>query len=150
MRKINLTTTQITALKERHKVCREQKECDRIKAILLRNKNWNLSKIAEALLIHEKSIKRFVDDYLDQNKLKLQSGGSKSHLTDQQTQCTIEHICDVTYSHQHQIITYIKESFGITYSVPGINKWLHKHRFSYKKPKGVPHKFDPQKQADFI
>jgi hypothetical protein len=39
------------------------KECGRIKAILLRNKNWNLSTIAEALLIYEKSIKRFVDDY---------------------------------------------------------------------------------------
>jgi hypothetical protein len=44
-------------------VCREQKECERIKTILLRNKNWNLSTIAEALLINEKSIKRFVDDY---------------------------------------------------------------------------------------
>lgn len=52
--------------------------------------------------------------------------------------------------HQHQIIAYIKKTFGIKYSVPGINKWLHQNRFSYKKPKGVPHKFDEVKQADFI
>ena len=63
MREINLTTNKITTLKERHKTCREQKECDRIKAILLRNKGWSLPKIAEALLIHEKSIKRYIDDY---------------------------------------------------------------------------------------
>ena len=29
----------------------------------------------------------------------------------------------------------------------GFNKWLHQHNFSYKKPKGVPHKFDEEKQA---
>ena len=64
----------------------EQKECDRIKAILLRNKDWSLVKIAEALLIHEKSIKRFIDDYLDNGKLNPESGGSSSYLSDEQTQ----------------------------------------------------------------
>ncbi|MDQ6994118.1 MAG: IS630 family transposase [Mariprofundaceae bacterium] len=150
MREINLTTKQIIMLKERHKKCREQKECDRIKAILLRDKGWERSKIAEALLIHEKSIKRFIDDFLDKDKLNPQSGGSTSHLNEEQTQCVIAHLCDNTYSHQHQIIAYIKDTFNIEYSIPGINKWLHQHRFSYKKPKGVPHKFDVQKQADFI
>ena len=76
MQEISLTTKQITTFKERHKVCREQKECDRIKAILLRDKGWGVSKIVENLLIHEKSIKRFIDDYLDHDKLQLQSGGS--------------------------------------------------------------------------
>jgi hypothetical protein len=31
-----------------------------------------------------------------------------------------------------------------------MNKWLHKHRFSYKQPKGVPHKFSVEKQTEFI
>ena len=31
-----------------------------------------------------------------------------------------------------------------------MNKWLHQHDFSYKQPKGVPHKFDEEKQAEFI
>lgn len=150
MREINLTARQIQTLKERHKACREQKECDRIKAILLRNKDWSLAKIAEALLILEKSIKRYIDDYLDNDKLKPDNGGSESHLNDEQTQCLIQHLCDVTYLHQHQIIAYIKKTFGIEYSVSGLNKWLHHHNFSYKKPKGVPHKFDEDKQADFI
>jgi transposase len=150
MREINLTSKQIKVLTQRHKVCREQKECDRIKAIILRNKDWSLAKIAEALLIHEKSIKRYIDDYLDNGKLKPESGGSNSYLNDEQTQRLIVHLCDVTYLHQHQIIAYIQKTFGIKYSVPGINKWLHQNRFSYKKPKGVPHKFDEVKQADFI
>ena len=32
----------------------------------------------------------------------------------------------------------------------GLNKWLHQNGFSYKQPKGVPHKFDEQQQAVFI
>ena len=150
MREIGLTVKQIITLKKRHKVCREQKECDRIKAILLRYKGWSSSEIADALLIHKKSIKRYIDDYLDKDKLQIESGGSQGYLTDEQTQSVINHLSDVTYLHQHQIINYIKSTLDIEYTVPGINKWLHQNRFSYKKPKSVPHKFDPDKQADFI
>ncbi|GIA12511.1 IS630 family transposase [Vibrio cholerae] len=31
-----------------------------------------------------------------------------------------------------------------------MNKWLHHHGFSYKKPKGVPHKLKPEEQQVFI
>jgi hypothetical protein len=56
----------------------------------------------------------------------------------------------VTYLHSHQIVAYISEQFQIKYTVSGLNKWLHKHQFSYKNPKGVPHKFDEDKQTAFI
>jgi len=56
----------------------------------------------------------------------------------------------VTYFHTHLICRYIKQTYDITYSVPGLNKWLHKNGFSYKQPKGVPHKFDTEKQEAFI
>ena len=75
---------------------------------------------------------RFIDDYLDSEKLTIESGGSDSHLTDEQTQELIQHLCDVTYQ------------------ISGFNKWLHQHNSSYKKSKGVPHKFDEEKQAEFI
>lgn len=56
----------------------------------------------------------------------------------------------MTYLHSHQIVAYISEQFQIKYTVSGLNKWLHKHQFSYKNPKGVPHKFDEDKQTAFI
>ncbi len=31
-----------------------------------------------------------------------------------------------------------------------MHAWLIRHGFSYKKPKGVPAKFDTEKQNDFI
>jgi hypothetical protein len=48
------------------------------------------------------------------------------------------------------MIEYIKQCYGVSYSVPGMNKWLHRHDFSYKKPKGAPYKADKLEQLKFI
>ncbi|MFT5297327.1 MAG: transposase [Colwellia sp.] len=106
--------------------------------------------IAQALRIHETNIVRYIDDYVTSEKLTINSGGSNSYLMDEQTKKLIEHLCDVTYLHAHQIADYIKEKYAVIYQIYGLNKWLHQHHFSYKKPKSVPHKFDEDKQADFI
>lgn len=150
MKKIELTIDQKTALETRHKKSCGKRESDRIKAVLLRNERWSTPMIAQALRVHETSVVRFIDDYLDSEKLTIESGGSDSHLTVEQTQELIQHLCDVTYLHTHQIVAYIKEKYAITYQISGFNKWLHQNNFSYKKPKGVPHKFDEDKQAEFI
>jgi transposase len=50
----------------------------------------------------------------------------------------------------HEIGRYIKETFNVHYSIPGIHKWLHRNKFSYKQPKGVPHKYDTDKQDVFV
>ena len=55
-----------------------------------------------------------------------------------------------TYHCSYEIIEYIWETYDIRFSISGLNKWLHQHSVSYKYPKGVPHKFDKEKQADFI
>ena len=62
----------------------------------------------------------------------------------------IEHLTEKTYCHTHQIVDYVKETFRLDYTVSGMNKWLHHNGFSYKQPKGVPHKFDEAKQLAFI
>ena len=36
------------------------------------------------------------------------------------------------------------------HTVAGLHKWLHRNGFSYKKPKGLPHKADAQLQQQFI
>jgi len=42
------------------------------------------------------------------------------------------------------------EAYWVYYSVPGLNKWLHKNGFSYKKSKGRPYKADPEQQEKFV
>lgn len=92
----------------RHKKsCDKKRESDRIKAVLLRDEHWPTLMIAQALRIHETSVVRYIDDYLASEKLVINSGGSESYLTDVQTKELIEHLCDVTYLHMHQIAAYI-------------------------------------------
>lgn len=150
MLKISLTPQQKLSLESRHKKSRDKRECDRIKAVLLCDEGWSVGMIAQALRIHETSIIRHLNDFLDSEKLTSHSGGSTGYLDEAQTSQLIEHLCDVTYLHTHQIVAYIKNTFDIDYTVSGLNKWLHQHQFSYKQPKGVPHKFDVEKQAAFI
>jgi hypothetical protein len=91
--------------------------------------------IALALRVHETSLVRFIDDYLYSEKLTIESGCSQSHLTDEKTQGIIQHLCDLAYLHAHQVVTYIKEKYAVTYQISGFNKWLHQHNFSYKNLK---------------
>ena len=48
------------------------------------------------------------------------------------------------------ICSYVKEKYGVTYTVAGIDSWLQKNGFSYKKPQPVPAKADPLQQKDFV
>ncbi len=150
MPKILLTPEQKTALESRHKNTRDARECDRIKAVLLASEGWSVSSIAQALRKNEYTISRHLGDYLTKEKLKPENGGSESHLNDEQTQQLIEHISEHTYAQAKQIVAYISERWSIEYTVSGLNKWLHQQGFTYKKPKGVPHKFDADKQNDFV
>jgi transposase len=150
MRQISLTTQEKFLLESQHKICRDVQLRDRLKVVLLRSEGWATSNIAVATRLHETSVIRHVDQFLNTKKLSPENGGSEGYLSDKETQQLIEHLTEVTYYHNHQICCYIFNEWGIQYSVSGLNKWLHQHGFSYKKPKGVPHKFDEELQAAFI
>lgn len=145
-----LSGTQKLHLEKRHGQTHDGRERDRIKAILLRAEGWQIDWIAQALRKHESSVSRYIDEYVVSQKTTLASGGSESKLSKAQTLALITHLTARTYHQQKDIVAYIKKTWDIDYSVPGINKWLHKNGFSYKKPKGLPYKADLNKQAAFI
>lgn len=149
MKKIHLTAKEKNILELRHTKCDDRKEGDRIKAVLLCSEGWTVPMISQALRLHESTIARHLNDYRE-GKLNINSGGSISQLSDSQTQELINHLEEHTYHYVHEIIKYVKEQFSICYSIPGMNKWLHRNNFSYKKPKGYPHKLNRQQQAEFI
>ena len=150
MNKIRLSVELKSALELRHSKVRDGYERDRIKAILLRSEGWKILMIAKALRIHESTITRHINDFLTKQKLTSDNGGSDSFLNVEQSDLLISHLTENTYFHTYQICQYVKEIWAVCYSVSGMNKWLHQHGFSYKQPKGVPHKCDLEKQAAFI
>ena len=106
--------------------------------------------ISQALQIHETTVTRHINDYLESEKLTPENGGSQSKLNTVETMTLIEHLAENTYFHTHQIVDYVQFECQVTYIVAGMNKWLHHNGFSYKQPKGVPHKFNPEAQQAFI
>jgi hypothetical protein len=54
------------------------------------------------------------------------------------------------FHHTHEVIAFVGRTWNIVFSVPGMNKWLHRNGFTYKKTSGAPHKFSEEKQWQFI
>lgn len=148
--KMTLTFEEKQDLLAQHATTRDSRVCDRIKSAIHAYNGWSPAEIADALLIHETTVRQHLKDYHQTNKLKPENGGSESYLNGAQTDELIEHLSEHTYHYSYQIVEYINQTYDIQFSVSGLNKWLHQHGFSYKQPKGVPHKFDEQKQAAFI
>lgn len=145
-----LTEAEREALKGQHWQEKNRRVADRIKAVLLSDKGWTYRQIAEALLIDEQTIGRHVDEYIENQKLTLSSGGSMSKLSWVQTGELISHLEHITYLKIADIIAYVQATYGISYTVQGMTSWMHTHGFSFKKPKGTPLKADPVRQKAFI
>ncbi|MFH0258811.1 IS630 family transposase [Vibrio rumoiensis] len=148
--KIELSNQKKKQLERMHDSSRDRRVCDRIKAVLLASEGWSVSMISQALRIHQTTVTRHINDYLQSEKLKPENGGSQSKLNADETMALIEHLAENTYFHTHQIVEYVQNQFQVTYTVAGMNKWLHHNGFSYKQPKGVPHKLNPEAQEAFI
>ena len=52
--------------------------CDRIKAVLLKSEGWTNRTIAQALRIHEETVRQHLTDWITDEKLKPENGGSSS------------------------------------------------------------------------
>ena len=64
-------------LKLQHKKERDKRVCDRIKAVLLRDKGWSNKQIAEVLLLDDETVRLHIDEYKSSCKLKPENGGSE-------------------------------------------------------------------------
>lgn len=145
-----LTAKECEQLKKSHRKERDKRICDRIKAVLLYNKGYSFSQIAEILLLDDETIRRHISDYFAKHKLKPENGGSEGKLTDKESRELIAHLAEITYLYVKDICQYVKRRYKKNYSVSGMTKWLHANNFSYKKPHGVPAKADKVQQKQFI
>lgn len=137
-------------LRNQHRLERDGRIRDRIKAVLLRDKGWSYRKIADALLLSDDGVRNHIKDYHESRKLKPVNGGSKERLSFQQSELLQKHLEEHTYLHVKNIVHYIKFKWNICYTVAGLTHWLKRNRFSYKKPKLVPGKADQEQQEKWI
>ena len=137
-------------LEARHRKERDGRIKDRIKAVLLKDEGWTYKQIAQALRIHELTVSEHLDDWEKEEKLKPNNGGSESKLNKKESRLLRSHLETKTYMKVSDICKYVKDKFAINYTVSGMTYWLHRNKFTYKKPKLVPCKADYAEQKKFI
>ena len=147
---LQLTYDERTLLLAQHRLERDGRIRDRIKAVLLRDKGWTYQQIADALFLSDDAIRNHIQDYVKARKLKPENGGSKNRLSPLQSELLQKHLEVHTYLYVKSIVRYVELKWGVTYTVAGLTDWLKRHRFSYKKPKLVPGKADQEQQEKWI
>jgi len=153
MEDFQLTTEQIASLKLLHRTLRDRKKADRVKAIVLLGSGWTVASVAEALLIDEKTVRNWYAIYRESGEeelIQLHYQGKTPMLNETQQAELAKHLDEQTYLTSNAIRAYIKKKYRVEYSPTGVKELLHRLGFSYKKPKHVPGKLDPVKQAAFV
>lgn len=149
MTKITLTPEDKAKLEMQHKQERDVRICDRIKAVLLRSEGWKIDNIAQALRIHEETVREHIKLWTTEDRLNPLNGGSKSKLSKKDANALEAHITNKTYVKVIDICNYVCKTYGASYTVSGMTKWLLAHGFSYKQPKSIPAKVNLQSQEEF-
>lgn len=145
-----LTDQQRSELRAKHKLERDRRICDRIKAVLLFDKGWSYEEIAEALLLTEGAIRNHIKEFVAENKLIPRGGGSSEKLSEKESRLLEQHLQEHTYLYVKDIAAYVYHRWQKTYTVSGMRAWLRRHNFTYKKPTLVPGKCDPERQAEWL
>lgn len=145
-----LTNEERRFLRSAHKKERDRRVCDRIKAVLLHDKGWSTSRIAEALFLTEGAIRNHIAEYKTSQKLKPQNGGSEEKLSRIQSEELKKHLEEHTYLYVKDIVGYVFSKWKVVYTVHGMRDWLKRHGFSYKKPSLVPGKANKELQEEWL
>ena len=148
-----LTEAQATELKLAHKQTREKRLADRIKAILYLHYGLSYIEIAKLLLFDEVTIRRYFKQFKEKGidgLLEYRYTGGTSRLTQIQENEVKEFFKEYTPQTAIEAVVHIKKTYGITYSIIGVTKLMHRLGFVYKKPKIIPGKVDPAMQEIFI
>lgn len=147
---VNLTTEEKQGLELQHKKEKDRKKAYRMNVVLLRSEGWSQRKIAEALRISEDAVYDYLKAYTESKRLSSLNAGSTSNLSNKQSNELAEHLEENTYDKVEQICKYVHSKYAVSYTISGMTKWLRKNGFSYKKPKGTPHKANKAKQEEFV
>ncbi len=149
----SLTSSQKKELLSELRLERSRKYADRIRVILLLDDGETASDIARFLFMDEGSVRNYHRRYEEGGLEKLVNDhyiGRKAYLSEEQQILLMLELESKVYATTKSIIQYIQAEFSVTYTVGGVTDLLHQLGFSYKKPKGVPGKADPDAQKRFI
>lgn len=153
MNKLTLSPSEIIALKQAHRACKDKRAADRIKAVYSLGMGFSVEDVVSILMLDEETLRNYIKRY--------QAGGINALITDHylgsfsklsaiQLQELTVHLEHNTYLTVDAVLAHVEETYNVLYSVSGMIDLLHRLKFTYKKSKLVPAKADKEKQEQFL
>ena len=153
MKTLILTPDQTNELRRVHRLTKNKRAADRIKAVYLLSRGKTPREIAEVLMLDEDSIGNYRKRYEEggvKALLKDNYLGSEAMLSCTELEELSAHLESETYLTVESIIEHVKETYQINYSVSGMRQLLHRIGFVYKKAKTVPGKANAELQRAYL
>ena len=151
--KITLTEIEKNHLKRLHKELKDQRNCDRIKAVILLSEDYTIVEVAKILLLDRGTIIRWVEKFNNKTLFSDWLGDDykaySGKLNSDQEKKVISYVTGNIINDSKQVIEYIEVEFGISYTESGIVYLLHKLGFEYKNTILIPSKFNKDDQVKF-
>ena len=148
-----LTSKQRLELRKAHRLEKYQRFADRIKVILALDSGWSTKDIAEMLLIDPDTVRRYQKKFHSEGLEGLCSfsyEGRRSELSAEEQKKLVKELRSKIYLSTQEVVAYIENTFGVSYSTSGVTALLHRLGFSYKKPSLVPGKANAEAQQEFL
>lgn len=150
---ITLSPEEQSQLRELARSTKDKKTADRIRIILALGNGHSAKHVAELFLINEDTVIKWRNKYLKRRLFTdwLATGhtGYDGKLTRDQEREIESYVESETITDAATLVGYIKDHYGVTYTVTGTTKLLHRLGFVYKQTTLIPGKLDEAKQAAF-
>ena len=145
--------SRLQELRKRHRKTKDRRVAYRLNALILIALGWEYPKIAEALMLDERTIARLKATYLVGGLAALEKSnyeGSESDLNAAQKNLLIQHVETNLCATSKEVCHFVKKTFSIAYTPNGMTHLLKRLGFVHKQTKLVPGKDDPKEQKRFV
>ena len=135
------------------KLVKTRRYAERIKVILLLDEGKTYKSIANYLFLDEGTIANYKKRYRVGGVEGLINDhyiGKKSMLTNREMKILSNDLQEKIFPTTKSVVNHVRKKFGVNYSRGGMTDLLHRLKFSFKKPKGIPGKADIKQQENFI
>lgn len=126
----------------------------RIKIILALDLGYSTKEVADILLLDEDTITKWKRQYEQSRYLSdwlgTENNGWQGKLTRQQEVIIEKYVKDNVITDCQQVVELIQNTIGISYTIDGVTKLLHRLGFVYKQVIGIPGKLSEEKQLAFV
>lgn len=148
-----LSISEKKQLQSLQKTLKERWSYVRVTSILMLSDGFRVDQICSILGIDDNSVYRYKQAYLDLPLSEFLSRDYQSNfgkLDSTQLGKLDRELNEHLYTTTQSICEWVKNAFGVSYTLSGMSQLLHRLGFVYKKTKSVPCKAEPSQQEAFL